>query len=361
MSYCLNPQCLTPKNPTDANFCLVCGTSLSLKDRYRAVKPIGQGGFGRTFLAIDEDKPSKPFCVIKQFFPKTKGSHQLAKAAEMFEREAIRLDQLGEHPQIPALYAYFSVDDRQYLVQEYIDGQNLEQEISTYGAFNEAQILVLLEELLLILQFVHQERVIHRDIKPENIICRNLTENGQNQLYLVDFGAAKTVIEQASDRAGTAIGSTGYVAPEQAIGRATYASDLYSLGVTCAYLLTGIHPFSLFNPQEGEWDWRDRVSIPVRDRLVQILDKMLAIPLNLRYQSATEVLKDLENLVAQPTSRNLDAEIEQLKRRFSRQHQHHSHYQPTQPLAAPPSNSIDLELEELEAKFLDVNKQQSTD
>ncbi|MCA2624904.1 MAG: serine/threonine protein kinase, partial [Microcystis sp. M20BS1] len=109
MSLCLNPDCSHQNTPTD-KFCHKCGSQLLLRERYRALKLIGQGGFGKTFQAIDEDKPSKPYCVIKQFFPSAQGTGTLQKAAELFKEEAIRLDSLGRYPQIPELYAYFTAN-----------------------------------------------------------------------------------------------------------------------------------------------------------------------------------------------------------------------------------------------------------
>ncbi len=188
MSYCLNPHCQKPQNYQDAKFCLSCGTKLLLKERYRAIKPIGQGGFGRTLLAVDEDKPSKPPCVIKQFLSQAQGTNNSQKAAELFEQEAQRLDELGKHNQIPELLAYLIQEKSQYLVQEYIDGYNLAEILVEQGNFNEAQIWELLNSLLPVLEYVHSSEVIHRDIKPENII-----RNQNKQLFLVDFGAAKVV------------------------------------------------------------------------------------------------------------------------------------------------------------------------
>ena len=290
MTYCLNPNCPNPQNPTGTNFCVTCGTKLLLKERYRTIKPLGQGGFGKTFLAIDEDKPSHPPCVIKQFLPQAQGTSTLQKAAELFDREAIRLDELGKHPQIPDLLAYFSQDGQQYLVQEFMEGQDLSKELASQGSFKEGQIESLLNNLLPVLQFVHQHQVIHRDIKPENIIRRKK----DNQLFLVDFGAAKVVAGAISGKTGTVIGSMGFVAPEQTIGKALFASDIYSLGVTSIHLLTGKHPFDLFDPNQGVWVWRQMLKKPISDRLAAMLDKMLQSAINFRYQSAAEILKDLQ-------------------------------------------------------------------
>ncbi|MEG3438141.1 serine/threonine-protein kinase [Pannus brasiliensis CCIBt3594] len=262
MSLCLNPDCSHKNAPAD-KFCQKCRSKLVLRERYRAIKLIGQGGFGKTFQAVDEDKPSKPYCVIKQFFPSAQGTGTLQKTAELFKEEAIRLDSLGRHPRIPELYAYFTgKDGRQYLVQEYIEGQNLERELKEGGTFTEAKIRQLLAEILPILEFIHGKQVIHRDIKPENIIRRK----ADNSLVLVNFGAAKLVTPLNRSVTGTVIGSAEYVASEQSNGKAVNASDLYSLGVSCLYLLTGISPFDLFDVGEHEWIWRQYlVNNPVSD------------------------------------------------------------------------------------------------
>ncbi|MDY6782372.1 MAG: serine/threonine-protein kinase [Cyanobacteriota bacterium] len=349
MSYCLNPHCSHPKNPPSSQFCQSCGTSLRLKDRYRPIKAIAQGGFGRTFLAIDEDKPSKPYCVIKQFFPQTEKIQALKKASQMFEREAVQLDILGQHPQIPALMAYFYQDNRPYLVQEFIEGNDLARELDLHGTLDETQIRALLNNILPVLQFVHQNQVIHRDIKPENLILRSRDK----QLFLVDFGAAKAVEAATLGLAGTAIGSVGYIAPEQAVGRANYTSDLYSLGVTCIHLLTNVHPFYLYNAHEGTWIWRDRLPAPISLILCQILDKMLAPMPEQRHPSAEAILQALEEPYSQPAApNNLDLEIERLRNQLA----------PQTPVAQPPQNPppssttkpnpLDAELEEIRAELL---------
>ncbi len=363
-----------------------------LKDRYRAIKPLGQGGFGKTFLAVDEDKPSHPRCVIKQFFPQAQGTNTVQKAAELFTQEAVRLDELGKHPQIPELLAYFSQDSQQYLVQEFIEGKDLAQELADCGPFNEAQVRSLLDDLVPVLQFVHQHQVIHRDIKPENIIRRipsppapPLSKAGLKrvgQLVLVDFGAAKVASGTALARTGTAIGSAGYAAPEQSLGRAVFASDFYGLGVTCVHLLTGIHPFDLFDPNENAWVWRNALKSPVSDALAHILDKMLESAINRRYQSATEVLKDLKaqmppaatvkqqtpvtpvpsSVKLQPpvtkSNAGIDADLLELKSQFlgTPTSKNPSQKPPSQQASSPSppksKSQIDLELEELKSQFL---------
>ncbi|MBD2355049.1 serine/threonine protein kinase [Tolypothrix sp. FACHB-123] len=342
MSYCLNPHCPKPENADDAKFCLTCGSKLLLKERYRAIKPIGQGGFGRTFLAVDEDKPSKPRCVIKQFYPQAQGTNNVQKAVELFNQEAVQLDELGQHPQIPSLLAYFTQEDRQYLVQEFIDGRNLAQELVEQGAFNEVQIRQLLNDLLSVLQFCHARQVIHRDIKPENIILRS----SDKKLVLVDFGASKSATSTALNRTGTSIGSPEYVAPEQIRGRAIFASDIYSLGATCVRLLTERSPFDSYDVNSDTWNWQQYLKTPVSNDLSRILNKMLAsIPVK-RYQTVDEVLKDLQKL---PLNATPATSVKPVTISPST----------PQPAIAPKSNSqIERELEEMKTLFLGGNKQQ---
>lgn len=305
MSYCINPTCQSPQNPEQVELCQSCGSKLLLQERYRAIKPIGAGGFGRTFLTVDESQVSKPPCVIKQFFLQDQGTGNVPKAVELFYQEAVRLDELGKHLQIPQLLTSLEQDNRLYLVQEFIEGRNLETELAEEGAFSETQIRQLLNDLLPVLQFVHDHQVIHRDIKPANIIRRIPPtppyQGGARggQLVLVDFGAAKAATGTALLKTGTMIGSAEYTAPEQVRGKAVFASDLYSLGVTCIHLLTETSPFDLFDSSEDAWVWRDYLKTPVSEALGQILDKMLQSATKRRYQSAAEVIKDLN---AKPTT-----------------------------------------------------------
>ncbi|MCC5636261.1 serine/threonine protein kinase [Nostoc sp. CHAB 5844] len=380
MSYCLNPRCPKPENPADVKFCTTCGSKLLLKERYRAIRPIGQGGFGRTFLAVDEDKPSKPRCVIKQFYPQAQGTNTVKKAVELFNQEAVQLDELGKHPQIPELLAYFTQDDRQYLVQEFINGLNLAQELAQNGTFSETQIYQLLNDLLLVLQFCHARQVIHRDIKPENIILRE----SDRKLVLVDFGAAKSATGVALNQTGTSIGSPEYVAPEQIRGRATFASDIYSLGATCINLLTGRSPFDSYDTNNDTWVWQQYLTIPVSQHLSRILNKMLeSIPAR-RYQTVDEVLHELNtqspvsnkppisakpNIQSSPTlpptsvsntPSQIDLELEELKTQFMGGKSQPKQIQPPNPTSQPASKSqIDQELEELKAKYLGNNNSQN--
>ncbi|MEA5570244.1 serine/threonine-protein kinase [Calothrix sp. UHCC 0171] len=400
MSYCLNPRCPKPENTNDGRFCLTCGAKLLLKDRYRAMKPIGQGGFGRTFLAVDEDKPSKPHCVIKQFYPQAQGTSTLQKAVELFNQEAMRLDELGEHPQIPDLLAYFTQEDRQYLVQEFIDGYNLAQELAHSGTFGETQIRHLLYDLLPVLQFCHARNVIHRDIKPENIIRRRalpgrstaISEHNPGNLVLVDFGASKVATNADVNKTGTSIGSPEYVAPEQIRGKALFASDIYSLGVTCINLLTGKSPFDLHDIHNDTWIWRQFLTTPLSNELAAIIDSMLQTIPARRYQLVDEILQDLEQwqptnkplttpvklpvalitnnqAIKTPASNNqqksqsqIDTELNEIKTMFLGAGKPVNNPNPTSSTsqttnnAIPSKSKIDEELEEMRSKFLGNNQ-----
>ncbi len=306
MSYCLNPDCQQPNNPiAGMKFCHCCGSPLFLKDRYRAEHPLGEGGFGRTFLAIDEHRLNSR-CVIKQFLPQAKGTSTinqtaLEQAVRLFNQEAMRLDELGEHSQIPTLLAYFEDHNRLYLIQQFVEGRTLLQELQYRGRFDEAGVRELLQDLLPVLRFVHERQVIHRDIKPTNILRRK----GDNRFVLIDFGIAKQITPDSLTLGGTKIGTEGYAPIEQwRSGRAFPASDLYSLGATCAFLLTCIRPDELYDPIHGQWLWQEclaRDGITISPQLTQILTKLLKDVVGERYQSADEVLRDLQVPLGAPS------------------------------------------------------------
>ena len=230
MSYCLNPDCQKPQNPAGTRFCQSCGSKLLLRDFYRAIAPLGQGGFGRTFRAVNLGKFDEP-CVIKQFLPQLQGTWAIQRAVELFNQEAKWLYELGKHPQIPELIAYFEQEQRLYLVQELIEGQTLEKELEQQGVFRENQIRDILVDLLPVLNFIHEKKVIHRDIKPENIIRRSPQTPLQRgaTLVLIDFGVSKQITQTTLAKPGTTIGSQGYAPIEQMQGgEATEGGDIYS-------------------------------------------------------------------------------------------------------------------------------------
>lgn len=296
MSYCLNPGCKSPENLTHTEICQSCGSKLLLQGRYRVVQGLGQGGFGATFLAKDESLPGIPYCVIKQLRPVTSSAHVLQMARDLFQREAKTLGKVGNHPQVPRLLDYFEVNKEFYLVQEYISGSTLQQEVKRSGPFSEAGVKQFLSEVLPMLQYIHGQQVIHRDIKPANLIRRSQDK----KLVLIDFGAVKDQVDPsragASDQTALtqyAIGTPGYAPPEQMAMRPVYASDIYALGVTCLYLLTAKSPKDMdYDPATGEILWRQQVHIS--DHFAEVLKKMLEVSVRHRYQSSNEVLRALD-------------------------------------------------------------------
>ncbi|MEH2309603.1 serine/threonine-protein kinase [Nostoc sp.] len=256
------------------------------------MKQTSKGGFCKTFLAVDEAQFPPIPCVIQELSLEDETS-------QTFQQKAQKLEELGKHPQIPALLNYFQDNGHFYLVQEFIVGTNLAQVVEEKGAFNETQIWQLLEDLLPVFQFISDRNIIHRDIKPQNIIRRSpITKKGD--FVIVDFSTAKIVTEIDPLTSETSIGSPEYAAPEQAKGKAVFASDLYSLGVTCIYLLTQIPPFDLFDIANDCWVWQQYLTNKVSDvwrqdskslRLAQILDKLLQNSVNRRFQLANEVMQ----------------------------------------------------------------------
>ncbi len=294
MICCLNPNCQQPLNPENEPFCKSCGAKLVplLRGHYRPIRPLGQGGFARTYLAVDEDRLKTP-CVIKQFSPQIQGTNSLDKAIRLFNQEAVRLHELGEHPQIPTLLAYFEQDKYLYLVQQFIEGQTLFQELHRQGTFSEQKIRQVLADILPVLKFIHERQIVHRDITPANIIRRQI----DGRLVLIDFGIAKQLRDTTQIQPGTRIGTEGYAPLEQLRSGQVYpASDIYSLGATCIHLLTGIKPEELYNPLQGRWIWHEfllKKGITLSDRLTQILEKMLKDLVSERYQSADEILREV--------------------------------------------------------------------
>ncbi|USR91104.1 serine/threonine protein kinase [Phormidium yuhuli AB48] len=254
---------------------------------------------------MDEDRLNT-FCVIKQLLPQDDGSQvtegSYDKTISLFYQEATQLSKLGEHPHIPTLFAFFEEDGRLYLVQEYVDGQTLWHEMERSGAFSETKIREILVQLLPVLRYVHQNKVIHRDITPVNILRRNR----DGKLMLIDFGVSKQLTKTALAEPGTKVGTMGYAPLEQLrSGQAYPASDIYSLGVTCLQLLTNTRPDVLFDPMKG-WRWREKLAeqeISLSPRLGAILDKMTQERLQERYQSVDEIIRDFKPPASKPPSR----------------------------------------------------------
>ena len=295
VSQCLNPDCLQV-NLWSPSLCHNCQEKLLLAGRYRALNYLGAGGFAYTYVAVDEHRLHTP-CVIKQFVPRQLSETNKQQAINLFRQEAAILKNLGNHPQIPDLLAFLTQQQRLYLVQEFIEGQNLLEILSQHGRFSQEQVKQILLNLLPVLEFIHDKQVIHRDIKPSNIIRQQ-----DNNLVLIDFGSSLQSSQEFLTQIGAITGTPGYVAPEQIKGQTVPASDLFSLGATALHLLTGIMP-----PDKGidlaatplDLIWRQAEIIP-DPQFNQIITKLLQPEVANRYQSALEVEQDLAKLPLLP-------------------------------------------------------------
>ncbi|NER37750.1 MAG: serine/threonine protein kinase [Oscillatoria sp. SIO1A7] len=320
--YCTRPGCPKPLNhfrDLDDNatlktvtqkYCTSCGMPLILDGRYLPERLLGQGGFGAAFLARDRRSPTLRQCAVKQFQPSGDlNPEQLAIAQKLFDTEALVLDSLGsQHPQIPVLLAFFPLEAPGwpssvpaqffYIVQEFIDGRDLQEELEQKGKFSEPEVLEILLEILKILKFVHENDAIHRDIKPSNI----MRDRSSGRLYLLDFGAVKQIAQGAGSSASgssTGIYSMGFAPPEQMAGRTVFPStDLYALAVTCITLLTGKETQELFDSYSNEWNWQNHVA--VSGNLADVLDRMLLPTPSDRFGSAEQVLAALAPQAPKP-------------------------------------------------------------
>ena len=322
MYYCTRPHCPSPENrspdPVDAItnseiFCQACGMPLILKGRghYQTIKPLGKGGFGATFQAIDLKSVNQRQCVIKRLnikIDEIQSAHdkpeevdRIVKSIEAaFYREAQALEFLGDNNgNIPTLYDYFSFTapafgqqekpEFKYLVQQYIEGEDLSKELRRKGRFSETETLDFLKQILPVLQFIHDQNSIHRDIKPSNIVRETATQ----RLFLIDFGAVKQVVSgETNIKKSLPIFTKVYASPEQReegrIAEVYPSSDLYSLAVTCLELLTGITPVDYLD--NNYRNWRQQASKIISPSLDNILDKMLKVNPRHRFQSAAEVM-----------------------------------------------------------------------
>ncbi len=279
-------------------------TTKLLNNRYQVIQVLGAGGFGETFLAEDTHLPSRRRCVIKQLKPLVDEPKTYQKVQQLFEREATTLEFLGEgSEQIPKLFAYFSENGLFYLVQEWIQGQTLTNIVETKGCLSEQAVKEILISLLSVLEYVHSKGIIHRDIKPDNVILRN----SNNKPVLIDFGAVKATIRTTINSSGNptqsmVIGTPGYMPIEQVLGRAVFATDIYSLGLTAIYLLTGKHPQELeTNPETGKIIWEDDAHF-ISTSLKTVLDQAIDPNIGSRYSTASKMLYALQSNTSTATS-----------------------------------------------------------
>jgi serine/threonine protein kinase len=274
-----------------------------LQQRYRILKSIGEGAFGRTYLASDQSRFGEQ-CAVKELCMSTGSRSKLSKAREFFQQEAALLYQL-QHPQIPRFWATFEERDRMFLVQDFVPGLTYEQLLSDRShqnqTFTEAEVWRFLLQVLPVLGYIHSQGVVHQDIAPDNIILR---ENDFLPV-LIDFGVVKQLANRLQGEqvltGNINVGKPGYAPVEQlGSGYAYPNSDLYALAVTAVVLLTGRPAVDLFEGEKINWSWRNWISIS--DGLANVLGKMLSYqPLD-RYQSAVEVFQALQS-ISIPTDR----------------------------------------------------------
>lgn len=271
-----------------------------LGDRYKIITVLGAGGFGQTYLAEDMQQPDKFRCVVKQFKPTTQDAKTLEIARRLFHKEVEMQKILGQHDQIPRFLDFFEENQEFYLVQEFIDGEPLSHEFARQR-LSEPEVIDVLRDVLVVLEFVHRNRVIHRDIKPGNLIRRH----ADGKIVLIDFGAVKEIHTQVVGETGqtsftVGIGTHGYTPTEQLAGKPRFCSDIYALGMTAIQALTGLPPSRLpEDPNTSEYLWKERARVGVG--LAFILDRMIRFHFSQRYQSTVEVLQALQRLSELPT------------------------------------------------------------
>ena len=289
---------------------------ITLGNRYSIIRHLGGGGFAQTYLAEDKQLPGNHLCVVKQLKPQATDPETLQVARRLFDTEAQVLYKLGNHDRIPRLFAFFEENQEFYLVQEFIEGHDLSQEIippqtppyqggagagspyqgGTAGVMQEDAVICILQELLEILDFVHQQNVIHRDVNPRNILRRDR----DGKLVLIDFGAVKEITTQITNpqpknSLSVSIGTPGYMPSEQAHGNPKLSSDIYAAGAIAIQFLTGINPHQMpRNPDTEEIIWQDKTS--VSPEFAKILDKMVKYDFRQRYSSAGETLQAIKEL-----------------------------------------------------------------
>lgn len=275
----------------------------TLRQRYQIIERLGGGGFGDTYLAVDLDFPGKPKRVVKHLLPRNSAPEAVAIAQRLFKTEAECLSRLGEHERIPRLYSYFEEEGQFYLVQDFIEGHNLSQEFQTGKRWGEVEAVNLMQELLEILTFVHQENTIHRDLKPANIMRRQSDE----RLVLIDFGAVVeilTVDERGETDYTVSIGTPPYMAPEQATGRPGKYSDVYAVGMLGIQALTGLAAKDLPQDADRLRQILEEQQLKINSQLEYVLSRLISFHPQNRFTNAAEALQALIPTEVEETKTN---------------------------------------------------------
>ncbi|MBD1814912.1 ABC transporter substrate-binding protein [Microcoleus sp. FACHB-DQ6] len=279
-----------------------------LRDRYQIIGQLGEGGFARTYTANDAlGSPENPLCVVKEIGPPQSNDPEVLQAAQVqFEREARSLISLEQCSRIPRLIEHFQEQGRFYLIQEYIAGNPLNEEIGSGRLFKESEVIELLQDILEVLDCVHKKHIIHRDIKPSNLIRCQRT----GKIAVIDFGAVKGIsnlaIQGGQITQTRVIGTDGYMPAEQWINQPRFNSDIYAVGIIGIQAIAGLDIEDFLNHKRtGELVWHystdDRPMVQISDKLEKVLNKMVRYHFNHRYQSAADVLQDLRSVVVSPS------------------------------------------------------------
>jgi serine/threonine-protein kinase len=261
----------------------------TLRSKYQIIDRLAtQGGQATVYFAKDLSSSIDKIYIVKEFTPKYDDEFQFQVGRRLFEREAEILQRLGSHSQIPQIFDYFEERERFYLVQEFIDGDNFQQELDLKKRLTETEAIDFLKDILPVLEFVHRNNYIHRDIKPSNLI-RNKVDQ---KIYLIDFGGVKEKIksENIDDRGNSnqtiAIGTPGYMPHEQWNGQPEFCSDLYALGMVVIQALTGVYPNTLIRDKNNNLIWRDRLpdNYKFNYSFLNLIDKTICFNCRERYK-----------------------------------------------------------------------------
>jgi serine/threonine protein kinase, bacterial len=328
-------------------------TDQLLNDRYKIIRPLGAGGMGQTYLAEDTRRPGNPKCVVKQLKPASNDPKFLVTAKRLFDNEAVILEKLGRsNDQIPQLLERFEKDGEFYLILDFVDGEPLSSEMPLGQRWSETQVIKLLQEVLPILIAVHDAGIIHRDIKPDNLIRRQ-----DGKLCLIDFGAVKQIRTYQPAHSQlisltVAIGTPGYMPTEQSRGKPRPNSDLYALGMVAVQALTGMLPSQLHEDEAGEVIWCDQAD--VSDRFAMFLEKLTRYHFKERFETATEALQVLNQIVKSQSAQATSNAAPKGKRAYQETVSAEPDFEPASPHSEPTERD-DFDGETLKAKATEAN------